>query len=65
MTNKDAVIAAFLVSLGALSVAQASSYVSAISQDEKTVLMSTIAVAGDACGTGGSCDESLTVPTPK
>ncbi len=58
MMNKDTVIVAFLVSLGALSVAQASSYVSAISQDEKTVLMATIEVAGDACGTGGSCDES-------
>jgi len=58
MANKDVIIAAFLVSLGALSVAQATAYVSVISQDEKAVLMATIEVAGDACGSGGSCDES-------
>lgn len=58
MTNKDKIIAAFLVSLGALSVSQATQYVSAISQGEKTVLISTMLVAGDACVPGGTCDES-------
>lgn len=63
MKIDDKIIAAFLVSLGALSAVQATNYVSAISQGEKAVLISTLQVAGDACGTTGSCDESQAVPT--
>ncbi|OGR80911.1 MAG: hypothetical protein A2X32_00650 [Elusimicrobia bacterium GWC2_64_44] len=57
MTNKDKIIAAFLVSLGALSISQADNFVSNISQADKTALISTIDIAGEACVPVGSCDE--------
>lgn len=40
MTNKDKVIAAFLVSVGILSVAQATKYVATLSHKEKASLIS-------------------------
>lgn len=39
MTNKDKVIAAFLVSLGVFSIAQATIYVKSLSGKERTVLV--------------------------
>lgn len=40
MTNKDKVIAAFLVSVGVFSAAQATKYVATLSQNEKASLIS-------------------------
>lgn len=55
MTNKDKVIAAFLVSLGIFSISQAGLYVTGLSAKEKNTL---VAVATDSneglTGTEGS-----------
>lgn len=62
MTNKEKVIAAFLVSVGMFSAAQASRYVNTLSDGEKTSLYSVSASAGvvsavEGCGTPVACGE--------
>jgi hypothetical protein len=59
MKIENTIIVAFLVSVGALSSAQAIKYVSTISHAEKAALVSVIQVSGPNVGaSAGACDES-------
>lgn len=51
MKNKDKIIAAFLVSLGLFSTAQATQYVSSLSVQDKQVLSSAAQDGADAIDT--------------
>lgn len=48
MTNKDKVVAAFLVSLGLFSIVQAAQYVSSLSAQDKSALQYVAEAGSDA-----------------
>lgn len=61
MTNKDTIIAAFLVSLGVFSSGVATQYVSSLTPDQKVVLLQ----ASNAGDQTVLVDNTNTLPIPK